>query len=101
VEKFFDFNFRKVYNVTDVFVQNLCFYCAWFFIQGLFKTTPCLLKRQRKNHTGVLAKDRPIWLFFIYFSSDVRMQTLQCKVIFILLNTLKLLKSLSHQKKQM
>ena len=75
MEKFFDFNFRKVDNVTDVFVQNLCFYCAWFFIQGLFETTPCLLKRQRKNHTGVLAKDRPIWLFFIYFSSDVRMQS--------------------------
>ena len=33
------------------------FYCARFSIQSLFKTTPCPLKRQRENHTGVLASD--------------------------------------------
>jgi len=35
----------------------LCFYRARFSIQSLFKTTPCPLKRQRENHTGVLASD--------------------------------------------
>jgi len=34
------------------------------------------------------------------FSADVRMQTLQYDVIFILLNTLKLLMNLSLQKSQ-
>jgi len=45
VEKLFEFNFHKLHNMTNVFVQNLCFYCAWFSIQSLFKTTPCPLKR--------------------------------------------------------
>jgi len=57
MEKLFDFDFRKLHNVTNVFVHNLCFYRAWFYIQSLFKTTPCPLKRQRENHTGVLASD--------------------------------------------
>jgi len=35
------------------------------------------------------------------FSPDVRMQTLLCKIMFILLNTLKLLMSSSLQKTQM
>jgi len=43
--------------MTNVFVKNLCFYHAWFSIQSLFKTTPCLLKRQHENHTGILASD--------------------------------------------
>jgi len=43
--------------MTNVFVQNLDFYRARFSIQSLFKTTPCPLKRQRENHTGVLASD--------------------------------------------
>ena len=43
--------------MTNVFVQNLCFYCARFSNQSLFKTTPCHLKRLRENHTGVLASD--------------------------------------------
>jgi len=43
--------------MTYAFVQNLCFYRARFSIQSLFKTTPCLLKRQGENHTGVLASD--------------------------------------------
>jgi len=43
--------------MTNVFVQNLCFYHARFSIQSLFETTPCYLKRQRKNHVGVLASD--------------------------------------------
>ena len=43
--------------MTNVFVQNLGFYRARFSIQGLFKTTPCPLKRQRENHTSVLASD--------------------------------------------
>ena len=43
--------------MTNVFVQNLCFYRAWFSIQRLFKSMPCPLKRQRENHTGVLVSD--------------------------------------------
>ena len=43
--------------MTNVFVQNLCFYRARFSIQSLFKITPCPLKGQRENHTGVLASD--------------------------------------------
>jgi len=43
--------------MTNVFVQNLCFYRARFSIQSLFETTPCPLKGQRENHTGVLASD--------------------------------------------
>jgi len=43
--------------VTDIFVQNLCFYRAWFSLQNILKTTPCPLKRQRENHTDVLASD--------------------------------------------
>jgi len=43
--------------MTNVFVQNLGFYHARFSIQSLFKTTPCLLKRQCENHTGILASD--------------------------------------------
>jgi len=43
--------------MTNVFVQSLCFYRARFSIQSLFKTTPCPLKRQRENYTGVLASD--------------------------------------------
>jgi len=35
----------------------MCFYRTRFSIQGLFKTTPCPPKRQRENHTGVLAPD--------------------------------------------
>jgi len=57
VEKLFDFDFHKLHNMTSVFVQNLCFYRARFSIQSLSKTTPCTLKRQRENHTGVLASD--------------------------------------------
>jgi len=56
-KKLLDFDFHKLHNVTNVFVQNLCFYRARFSIQRLFKTTPCPLKRQRENHTGVLASD--------------------------------------------
>jgi len=43
--------------MTNVSVKNLCFYHARFSIQSLFKTTPCPLKRQSENHTGVLASD--------------------------------------------
>jgi len=43
--------------MTNVFVKNLCSYRARFSIQSLFKTTPCPLKRQHENHTGVLASD--------------------------------------------
>jgi len=57
VEKLFDFDFHKLHNMTNVFVQNLCFYHARFSLQSLFKTTPCPLKRQRENHTSVLASD--------------------------------------------
>ena len=57
VEQLFDFDFHKLHNMTNVFVQNLCFYRARFSIQSLFKTAPCPLKRQRENHTGVLASD--------------------------------------------
>jgi len=55
-EKFFYFDFHKLHNMTNVFVKNLCFYRARFSIQSLFKT-PCPLKRQPENHTGVLASD--------------------------------------------
>jgi len=57
VEKLFDFDFHKLHNMTNIFVQNLCFYRAWFSIQSFFKTTPCPLKRQRENHNGVLASE--------------------------------------------
>ena len=57
VEKLFDFDFHKLHNMTNVFEQNLGFYRARFSIQNLFKTTPCPLKRQRENHTCVLASD--------------------------------------------
>jgi len=43
--------------MTNVFVKNLGFYRARFSIQSLFETTPCPLKHQRENHTGVLASD--------------------------------------------
>jgi len=43
--------------MTNVSVKNLCFYCARFSIQSFFKTTPCPLKHQHENHTGVLASD--------------------------------------------
>jgi len=43
--------------MTNVSVKKLCFYCARISIQSLFKTTPCLLKRQPENHTGVPASD--------------------------------------------
>jgi len=43
--------------MTNVFVLNLGFYRARFSIQSLFETTPCPLKRQRENLTGVLASD--------------------------------------------
>jgi len=43
--------------MTNVFVQNLGFYRARFSIHSYFKTTLCPLKRQRENHTGVLASD--------------------------------------------
>jgi len=56
-EKLFDFDFHKLHNMTNVFVQNLGFFRARFSIQNLFKATPCPLKRQRENHTGVLASD--------------------------------------------
>ena len=55
--KLFDFDFHKLHNTTNVFVQNLGFYRAKFSIQNLFKTTPCPLKRQHENHTGVPASD--------------------------------------------
>jgi len=57
VEKLFDLVFRKLHNVTDVFVQNLCFYRAWFSLQSLFKTRPCPLKQQRENQAGVQEPD--------------------------------------------
>jgi len=57
VEKLFDFDFHKLHNMTKVCVQNLCFYRTRFYIQTLFKTTPCPLKRQRENHIGVLTSD--------------------------------------------
>jgi len=50
VEKLFDLDFHKLHNMTNVCVQNLCFYRARFSIQSLLKTTPCPLKRQRENH---------------------------------------------------
>ena len=56
-KKFFDFDFHKLHNMTNVVVQILYFFRAWFSIQSLFKTTPCHLMRQRENHTGVLASD--------------------------------------------
>jgi len=43
--------------MTNVSVKNLCFYCARFSIQSLFETTPCPLKHQHGNHTGVLGSD--------------------------------------------
>jgi len=43
--------------MINVSVKNLCFYRARFSIQSLFKTTPCPLKCQPENHTGVLASD--------------------------------------------
>jgi len=55
--KNFYFDFHKLHNMTNVSVKNLCFYRARFSIQSLFETTPCPLKRQRENHTGVLASD--------------------------------------------
>ena len=57
VEKLFDYDFHKLHSMINVFVQNLGFYRARFSIQTLFKTTPCPLKRQRENHTGVLASE--------------------------------------------
>jgi len=57
VEKLFDFDFHKLHNMTKIFVQKLGFYRARFSIQSLFKTMPCPLKRQRKNHISVLASD--------------------------------------------
>jgi len=36
VEKLFDFDFHKLRNMTNVFVQNLGFYRASFSIQRLF-----------------------------------------------------------------
>jgi len=57
VEKLVDFDFHTLNNMTIVFVKNLSFYRARFSMQRLFKTTPCPLKRQRENHTGVLASD--------------------------------------------
>jgi len=55
--KFLYFGFHKLHNMTNVFVKILCFYRARFSIHSLFKTTPCQLKRQHENHTGVLASD--------------------------------------------
>jgi len=57
LEKLFDFDFHKLHNMTNVFVQNLGFYRARFSLQSLYKTTPCPLKRQCENHTGVPASD--------------------------------------------
>jgi len=57
VEKFYYFDFHKLHNMTNVFAKNLRFYRARFSIQSLFKTTPCPLKRQHENLTGVLASD--------------------------------------------
>jgi len=57
VEIFFYFDFHKLHNMTNVFLKHLCFYRARFSIQSLFKTTPCPLKRQHENHSGVLASD--------------------------------------------
>jgi len=48
---------KIIWYMTNVFVQNLGFYRAQFSIQSLFKTTPCPVKRQRENHTGVLGSD--------------------------------------------
>jgi len=55
--KFFYLDFHKLHNMTNVSVKNLCLYRARFSIYSLLKTTPCLLKRQHENHTGVLASD--------------------------------------------
>ena len=55
--KKFYFDFHKLHNMTNVFVQNLCFYRARFSMQNLFKTTSCHLKRQGENRTGVPASD--------------------------------------------
>ena len=55
--KFFYFDFHKQHNMTNVFVKKLCFYRARICIQSLFKTTPCPLKCQTENHTGVLVSD--------------------------------------------
>jgi len=57
VEKLFGFDFHKLHNMTNVFVQNFGFYRARFSLKSLFETTPCPLKRQRENHTSVLASD--------------------------------------------
>ena len=56
-ETLFDFDFHKLHNMTNVFVQNLGFCRARFSIQSFFKTMPCPLKRQCENQTGVLASD--------------------------------------------
>jgi len=37
VEKLFNFVFRKLHNVIDVFVQNCYFYRGSFSIQGFLK----------------------------------------------------------------
>ena len=55
--KIFFFDFHELHNMTNVFVENFGFYPARFSIQSLFKTTPCPLKPQRENHTGVRASD--------------------------------------------
>jgi len=45
------------YTIWLTFLCRICFYRARFSIQSLFETTPCPLKCQRENHTGVLASD--------------------------------------------
>jgi len=50
-KNFFDFVFRKLHNVTDVFLQNFCFYRAWF--------SKAFLK-QRLAHSSNSAKTIPV-----------------------------------------
>ena len=48
------------YTIWLMFLwRNLCFYRARFSIQSLFKTTPCLLKRQHKNHKRSSIRQQP------------------------------------------
>jgi len=55
VEKLLDIDFHKLHNMADVFVHNFRLYRARISTQSLFKASPCPLKCQRENHTGVLA----------------------------------------------
>jgi len=46
--------------MTNIFVQNLCFYRARFSIQSLFETTPCPLKAPaRKSYWRFSIRQQP------------------------------------------